>query len=346
MRVLKPAFNSLSEDIEAKTSEELISKSGLNFEVVKVRNIAKYTPEGKATLELETDSYSTVRTDTMQVLGSTLGSVYDVIQNKQAFKFIDDLVENAGLIYKRAFCTNRGANVYIMGELPKTIILSNVSNDIIKILFNASFSHDGTKALTLSILPYRLICSNGLVGIDKQLSKSVNIRHTPSAHEKLGVESITALKLIDTSINNLEMRIDGLRSIPVNDKEMVFLLAKTMLDDMEYFIDGEGDFGFSNKISTRKLNIFRAVVDSVVAGVGQELPSINNTLFGVFNGVSYYLNNIKNYSSEEQRFQNTYISGGVNLLEKLSKNMGFIEDNIKNIPNKNVNKLEIINLLN
>jgi len=105
------------------TSEEAIQEAGLNFTVQKFR-----LQTATNNLPVETH-YATVRTDTMEVLG-VVGSRYEPIQNKDAFRTFDALVGEGEAIYHTAGALGRGERIWLLAKLPDYIRVNG--NDVVE----------------------------------------------------------------------------------------------------------------------------------------------------------------------------------------------------------------------
>src|SRR5690606_9748906 len=91
------------------TSAEALTFAGLNYTVEK-RSLFLFgnenlpaDPENKTgypKIEVP-DHYATIRTDTQEVLG-VVGKDYEVVQNVDAFRFFDAIVEGDGVLYETA----------------------------------------------------------------------------------------------------------------------------------------------------------------------------------------------------------------------------------------------------
>ena len=116
----KTPWHNLGQVVDsAQTSEEAIKLSGLDFEVVK----KKIYTEGNIEIPR---NYATVRTDLNIPLG-VVGEKYHVLQNSQAFKFIDDM----GFVAHKGFVNYVGElNINYYPSFFKILDIFNLSNFI------------------------------------------------------------------------------------------------------------------------------------------------------------------------------------------------------------------------
>src|SRR5206468_3252271 len=98
-----------------ENSREVLKKSQLDFLVEKAPVI--YTmPSGKI-ITSETDFY-TYRGDTEEILGTGLSADYTVVQNEDAFRFFDEIVQGEGMLYETAGALGKGERIFITAKLP------------------------------------------------------------------------------------------------------------------------------------------------------------------------------------------------------------------------------------
>ena len=91
------AWHGLGQIVDgAMTAQQAIKLAHLDYEVVKVPNFAYYNGEFLDT----PSSFSTLRTDTGQILGDRIGKNYTIVQNSEAFEFFDTLTGAGAAIYE------------------------------------------------------------------------------------------------------------------------------------------------------------------------------------------------------------------------------------------------------
>ena len=108
----RPCWHGLGQVVDtAQNSEEAIKLAGLDYEVIKRKVYACDDDCQDLNPYQEVPGYfATVRQDTNVPLG-IVGSRYAVLQNKDAFKFIDDLVGSKEAIFESAGALGRGERI-------------------------------------------------------------------------------------------------------------------------------------------------------------------------------------------------------------------------------------------
>ena len=130
--------------VNSSTVEEALVEAGLNYEVHKTPIFTNNV--------LINGSYATCPTfDEGKTYGEAFGIVsdkYQVIQNNEAFSFIDCIPE---LEFKK-MGTTKGGMIYFIGELPELNILGDSYNPYL--IFRNS--HNGRYNLQVTICPLRI----------------------------------------------------------------------------------------------------------------------------------------------------------------------------------------------
>lgn len=273
----KAYFEGLGVNIqEAHTLENAIKLAGLDYEVEK----RQLYFDGKAVVEKDgkkmppkftkmPDMYATMRTDTQVPLG-IVGKNYNILQNREAFDFLDSLIvggakfETAGTFKK-----NEAASFITVSTEPIKILDDDVDPYI---LLTNSF--DGTGCVKVMFTPVRVFCSNTLVVANKKAHNRVSIRHTNQLESKLEV----AKKLLMQNTKYLEELNAIAEKLAVTpfSKEAFEQLAK------ELFPVREED---SNIIQVRNLEKLELLMKAYKQ---DDLQNFNNTAWKVVQAVSDY----------------------------------------------------------
>lgn len=208
---------------EAKTLNEVLGMANLNFKV-ESRDVIV---DGK-----KVDGYvANVRSDNGSVLG-VVGDRYKIIQNEEAFSFIDGMVDE-GMRFTMASVTSDSKKAWIMGELPGRNILGD---DVTPYIYFEN-SWDGSGSIRLNVVMLRQWCANGMTYVIKDNNFSWSIRHTGKAMNKLEVAQ--------KSIEHANQYIDGFEG------KMELLQQKSLPDFNEFM---EFIFPVPQDASSRKAN--------------------------------------------------------------------------------------------
>jgi len=137
-----------------------------------------------------------IRQDNNAVLG-VVGENYKPIQNAESFGFFDELVQEkqakytyGGIMPNGPYAN--GSKIFIAADLKDTM---KIGPDECKQTVILQSSHDGSSAVNVQFLVYRVICSNGLIAVDKARSNQVKISHTKNYKNRF----ITARTVLGTA---------------------------------------------------------------------------------------------------------------------------------------------------
>lgn len=175
--------------------ETALRLSGLDFEVEKK---PLYFGEGDG-LTLIDKQFATVRTDTNQFFGVVSDS-YQILQNREAFDFLDSLVLEGAKFETAGFFRKNGAASYItMSAEPMNILGDNFDN-----YFMISNGHDGSSAVKVAITPIRSYCRNSAILALKKATNVVSIQHSKTMADRL----VAAKEILTANSNYLnELKI-------------------------------------------------------------------------------------------------------------------------------------------
>ncbi|MDM8172963.1 DUF932 domain-containing protein [Olivibacter sp. 47] len=278
------------------TSEEAIKFAGLNYEVAKSPNKQVF-PSGKE--RFSENSFFTYRTDNEEVLGEHVGKDYEVVQNAFAFEFFDSIVgAKNGILYETAGALGKGERIFITAKLPDFIRVGR--DDLIDQYIFLTTAHDGTNSITAAFTPIRIACNNSLNAALRTTERIVKIRHTASAHEKLK-KAHKLLGISHTVSCELQEIFNSWSKIRITDANLKRLIQLALAPSKEALdkIFGEKQ----EELSTH----FNKKIDAVLAyafnNPSQIDPTTNGTLYGCYNAVTGYLQNVHDYGSGENKLK-------------------------------------------
>ena len=274
----------------AMTAQNAIELARLDYDVVKVPNYACYNGEFLNTPA----SFSTLRTDTNQILGDRIGKNYTIVQNLEAFTFFDSIVDAGAAVYETAGVLGVGEKIFITAKMPDTIRIAG-TDDLTEVYVLLTSSHDGSGSIIAAVTPVRVVCQNTL---NMALSNTINrvaIRHTSVVKDRLA-EAHKVLGISKVFVQEANECFNHLSKKYVSD-DAVKELIRNLFNEQE-------------RDSTRIKNIEDAALECYFTGVGQE--KIIGTAWGAINGITFYLDHVKNYRNDATKFDN--IIGGSSTL--------------------------------
>jgi phage/plasmid-like protein (TIGR03299 family) len=180
-----PAWHSLGSIVPEGTSDidTVLALGRIDYTVSRRPVLFRPTPEGAATIL--TDQFVTVREDTDAGLG-VVGARYEVLQNRQAFEFLQDLVDDYQVTWESAGALRDGRKVFVSMRLPETVTIdaAGISDEIVPFVV-AINSHDGSSPFQVVVTPWRPICGNTERFAVRDAHTRWSVRHTRSALDRI-----------------------------------------------------------------------------------------------------------------------------------------------------------------
>lgn len=295
--VKEKVWKVIGKDIDQNaTSAEAILQAGLDFEVAKHPNLHAL-PSGNNIIS--DNSFFTYRTDTEAILGDKIGRDYEVVQNIDAFSFFDNIVGGRGGIqYETAGALGYGETIFITAKLPEQIRVGR--DDLIDQYLFLTSTHDCLGSITIAFTPVRIWCANTLNAALKNCSNQIKIRHTASAAEKLkGAHKM--LGISDQLSTELEAIFNRWSRVRISDPEVKRLIQLAMVPNKETY--EKLKTGKESELSSHYNNMVSSVFDYAMTADSQQEATTKGTLFGAYNSVTGYFQNVRNFRDEESKFK-------------------------------------------
>jgi phage/plasmid-like protein (TIGR03299 family) len=307
MSVNQKAWHGLGQIIDKyPTSAEAIKFAGLDYTVEK-RPLFTYdtennegNPDANIIIpEIDVPNFfATVRKDTEQVLG-VVGNDYTIVQNCDAFTFFDSIVGGDGIQYETAGALGKGERIFITAKLPGYIQVGR--EDLIEKYLFLTSSHDGSGSISAAFTPVRIVCANTLNAALRSTENCIRIRHTDNAQERLK-QAHKIMGISNIMTNQLDELFNRWAKIQITDKEVLRLVQKAMAPSKEVLqniADGNLD-----ELSSRYKNTVDEVCSYAFSNPTQQMQTTKGTLFGAYNAITGYYNNVKSYKNEEAKLKN------------------------------------------
>jgi len=317
--VKEMAWHGLGQIVEQyPNSKDAISHAGLDYQVEKAELTAliKSPSNQQISSSARVPGYfATMRTDNSAVLG-VVGKDYQIVQNRDAFSFFDSIVGNDGILYETAGALGRGERIFITAKLPGYIQVG--SDDLIEKYLFLTTSHDGSGSITAAFTPVRIVCANTLNAAMKNMTNVVKIRHTSNAVERLR----TAHKVMGIA-NKFSQEVGEIfnhwAKKPITDLQLKKLIEIAMAPNREVL--GNIRDGKVNALSTQFTNIVDDVYEYALSNPTQQLPTTMGTVFGAYNAVTGYFQNVRKFQDDEAKVKSILLGGTAQLRAQTTFNL-------------------------
>lgn len=300
----QPAWHGLGTIVQDyPTSAQAIGFAGLDYTVAKAPLFAKGA-DPLISFAVP-DQYATMRTDNNAVFG-VVGKDYQIVQNADAFAFFDAIVGGGeGIMYETAGALGSGERIFITAKLPGYIRVGNGDDVTEKYIFLTT-SHDGSGSITAAFTPVRIVCQNTLNAAMRSASNVVRIRHTAGAKERLE-QAHKVMGLADKLSAQLEGIFNNWAEVKIQDNDVKKLIQLALCPSKETF-----DLlkkGAADELSAVYKNACEAAFEYAMADDTQLMPTTKGTLFGAYNAVTGYYQNVRSFKTSEDKVKSILLGG-------------------------------------
>lgn len=263
-----------------ETTDEVMRKAGLDWTVT---TEPLYRANGS-----EVAAQASIRSSDGSVLG-VVGPRWTPLQNADAFKVFEPLVESGDMAWHTAGSLRNGQRVWVLCQLN----LDNseiVKGDEISKFALLSNGHDGLLAVHFGFTPIRVVCANTeALARECEASKLIRVRH-----HRFVKENVEKLRdIMNVANQEFEATCDQYR----------FLASRAVnQDDLKKYV--KIVFNQNTKeeedISTRSQNILTSVEKLFEVGKGNDIEGVKGTWWAAYNAVTEYLNYEKGRSVQNR----------------------------------------------
>ena len=157
---------------EAPNSEDALRFAGLDWNV---RQENVFNSRGGVIKGFKAN----VRDSDDSVLG-VVGDRYKVVQNRDAFKFTDELI-GTDVRYETAGSLREGKQIWLLAKMPE----QQIAGDAVEPYLCFTNAHDGSSGVRVCMTPVRVVCNNTLNVALATAKRTWSMRHTENVHERL-----------------------------------------------------------------------------------------------------------------------------------------------------------------
>lgn len=280
---------------DAQLSEDAIKEAGLDWEVEK-RPIYIQTA---GAMHSPKEWVATVRKDNDTVLG-IVGPKYQVLQNKEAFQFMDTLAGPGRLLqYETAGSLARGRKVWMLATV-KDLVIQPVKDDIVQPYLLLANGHDGKFELSILWTSVRVVCQNTLMLALREAGTKYSVRHTQSLNDRKE-QARTVLGLTQHVVKKSEEEFQLLASLKIKGDAVI-----------DKFLEGlfPKDTAQANRAKDTVKELFEA-------GPGTQVPGVSGTGWGLLNAVTAYSTHLRTArGGQEKRAESNWWGSGNTLNQK------------------------------
>jgi len=299
--VKEKAWHNLGQVVQDyPTSAEAILYAGLDYEVEKRKLFTPSLSDG--TIEVP-NYFSTVRTDNDAVLG-VVGKDYQIVQNRDAFSFFDATVSGDGILYETAGALGKGERIFITAKLPNYIRVGK--DDLLEKYLFLTTSHDGSGSITAAFTPVRIVCANTLNAALRNQSNTVRIRHTSNAKQRLE-QAHKVMGITDVLSVQMEAIFNNWSKVRIADNDVKKLIQSALAPSKEVLKNLQD--GRADELSSCFTNMVDSAFSYAMSDPTQLMSTTEGTVFGAYNAITGYFQNVRSYKDEEAKLCSLLMGG-------------------------------------
>lgn len=290
----KPAWHGLGTVVkEAQTSDNAIKLAKLDFEVSKRELYVNVSGDESLRYNTIDNKYATVRLDTGSILG-IVGSRYTILPNEKAFQFIDEIVGSKEAIFETAGALGKGERIFLTCKLPNRMVIGK--DDVADNYLFLTNSHDGTSSVEMMFTNVFVVCENTVRMAQKSGKYKKKIRHTSTVYTNLH-NAAEVMGITKKVIDDTAELYNALTDVKVSDKQLAKYIRTVIAGD-------------EKDLSTRTTNTINSILEYGLGDPAQQIEERKGTLWGAYNAITGYYNNIYNYKDAEDKTHSLLYGNG------------------------------------
>jgi len=267
---------------------------------------------------VETNWYATTNDSTDESLG-VVGSNYTVTQNEEIIKVLEKISEDNGYTISHSGPLNGGRQCFVQFRLNEMV---EVAEDKLVKYIVATWGHDGKHGVRIGYGNKVVSCSNQFYQFHN--SAQHKLRHNSSITEQL-----EAIPLIMNQYKEQEdlmySKFKEWSNVEIWQDRKLMEFRNNFWKDLMGMERALSIEELKEKYSTRKWN---AAMD-LQQSLNTEMQVHGQTLWGLFNGVTHYVNHKKSVPNRPfGRDESLIVGGGAKLANKAYKMIGELAETL------------------
>ena len=240
------------------------------------------------------------RSDNNQFLGMVHPKDYKVVQNCDAFDFIDEL---PNFTFEKVGMFNGGKKVFVVGKSNEQIAIDG-SDDLVNFYLTFLHGHDGKSGIRFILCPVRMFCMNQLNLMLQTANFKYNIAHTGDIQFKLA-QIQKAIADSRNYVTGLTQTIDTMVNTKATKSIEQLTLELIPVEDTD-----------TTLITSRKEEARQTII--TLYNDKPDLQNYKGTQFGIVSAVSDYISHAQPKRISHSTIDNTFIKNieGSELLER------------------------------
>lgn len=228
-----------------------------------------------------------VRRSTDGKLLGVVGPRYTPLQNEAAFGWFNPFLDAREARLETAGSLRGGARVWVLAKIARDPLVIAPGDEVEKYLL-LSHGHDGSLAVRVGFSAVRVVCSNTLaLAHNADASKLIRLRHSKSLASNLA----NVREVVNLANQEFEATAEQYR-----------LLARKDINqrDLRKYVKRVLKVEDEKALSACTEGVIDRIVGLCEAGRGNDLPSIRNTYWSAFNGLTEWTSHHRGRSPQSR----------------------------------------------
>jgi phage/plasmid-like protein (TIGR03299 family) len=231
-----------------------------------------------------------MRDDTGEVL-SIVGNEYEIVQNADAFGFLDEMLGGPDLRFHTAGSLYNGRKVWALARLDRDIMIGGDPDEKVDPFIALATSHDGSLPVSVWMTPIRIVCQNTLTYSLGKAKRCWKGRHTRNVMNRAD-EARTVLGMTNVYFDTLQEIGDRLITKNLTPKRIDDLISALLPMPEGKTEEDEG------RGTTIIQNRREAIRDALAA---DDLANVKHTAWGFLQAVGDWDDHIRFAKSDDKR---------------------------------------------
>ena len=306
LSIFEQAGKDIPEGLSDNKVKTVFEATGLDW-IVEQKQVYTQRPNTNPAIHIGTSCYDILpnyvanyRSDNNQFLGMVHPKDYKVVQNCDAFDFIDEL---PNFTFEKVGMFNGGKKVFVVGKSNEQIAIDG-SDDLVNFYLTFLHGHDGKSGIRFILCPVRMFCMNQLNLMLQSATFKYNIAHTGDIQFKLA-QIQKAIADSRNYVTGLSQTIDTMINTKVSKSIEQLTLELIPVEDND-----------TTLITSRKEEARQTII--TLYNDKPDLQNYKGTQFGIISAVSDYISHAQPKRISHSTIDNTFIKNieGSELLEK------------------------------
>lgn len=261
----------------------------------------QYLVDGK--VRTMDDRFVLVRSDTSAALSVVSGD-YQIVQPKEVLEFYRDLVSSHGYSLETAGALNGGRKVWALATTGRTDTVDKDGTDKLAAYVLLATSCDKTLATTAAFTSVRVVCQNTLFfAMDDVKQKKRPALKVPHTLRFDATRVKNELGLIDAAWTAFVAKVRKMAERPMKTDEASSFFEALLVPDA------------GKPMTSRVLREHEALMGLFASAPGQDLGTAKETLWGVVNAATYYVDHVRTRSAGD-RLDSSWFGAGATLKDR------------------------------